>query len=216
MSLIVASAAIPLPGDPETEGDREDRYASIARDALTVAYDPDEEPLFGGPTARAETAAALLAVASLESGFRRDVDRGEGRQRGPAWCLMQIELGSRGRNGKTPLRVVLDEGGYRLSRDASEGLGGEDLTRDRQSCFRVGLRLARRSLNACRSSPLFDRLAAYTSGSCDRGKAASRARLRRARAWVARSKPPVLDALVFEGLREVSQESNFTYGFALP
>jgi Transglycosylase SLT domain len=48
----------------------------------------------------------------------------------------------------------------------------------------------RASLNACRARPEDERLAAYASGRCDRGFAASRARLALGRALLAGHPPP--------------------------
>ncbi len=52
------------------------------------------------------------------------------------------------------------------------------------------LETMRASLNACRARPADERLAAYASGRCDKGLAASRARLSLGRALVARQPPP--------------------------
>ncbi len=208
MSLILASAVLPVPGRWEGEAERSARYRAIAEDVLAVAYDPQERPAFDGPLGRAKSASVMLAVASFESGFRRDVDLGEGPDggNGPAWCLMQIELGRKGRKGKTPLRIALDDdGSYRFTRNPGEGYGGEDLVKDRRACLRVGLRLIRSSLNACRYLPVHERLSAYASGSCDRGKQASRTRLGRGYRWIA-SKPAPLEDEDFLRLKDPPPE----------
>jgi len=110
----------------------------------------------------ARTAALLLAVSFHESGWRRDVDLGRGklaRGSGRDSCLMQV-------------RVTTDE--HRA------------LTADRRRCFRLGLERLQRSLNACRHLPRLDRLAAYASGACDRGRLESRARMKTADDFEAR------------------------------
>ena len=138
------------------------RYEEIARAAARVAYDPATPPLFRGPRGRASTMALLLAVASHESGFRRDVDLGIGklaRGSGTDSCLLQIRVGK----GKT-----------------AEGWTHEDLVGDREKCFRAGHSLIKRSFGACRRLPLLDWLGAYTRGRCARDEPLSRARLGRA------------------------------------
>jgi hypothetical protein len=124
------------------------RYAEIARAATAVVFDPGARPLLAGPHARSQTLAILLSVAFHESGFRRDVDLGIGplaRGSGTDSCLMQIRVG----RGNT-----------------LEGYSHGDLTADRSKCFRVGLRLLRHSIGACRSLPRLDWLSAYARGQC--------------------------------------------------
>src|ERR1700761_7071563 len=58
---------VPLYAQPnELPDEVMDRYESIARDAATVALDPDEAPLFEGPDGRTRTALLMLSVASFE------------------------------------------------------------------------------------------------------------------------------------------------------
>jgi hypothetical protein len=124
------------------------RYAEIARAAARVAFDPESRPLVAGPRARTQTLAIMLSVAYHESGFRRDVDLGLGalaRGSGKDSCLMQIRVG----RGTT-----------------EEGYGHEQLVAERDKCFRVGLRLLRRSIGACRRSSPLDWLSAYARGQC--------------------------------------------------
>ncbi len=137
----------------------EQRYREIVTAAASVAFDPQEKPVFIGPHGRQRTLALMLSVAYFESGFRRDVDIGEGkfaRGGGMDSCLVQIRVGA----GRTP-----------------EGWDHRDLVEDRTKCFRAGLRIMRSSFATCRSSPVPDRLAIFTSGACDRGLAQSRARV---------------------------------------
>lgn len=181
----------------ETTSETLERYKSIARDAISVVYDPTETPLFSGPQARAKTLATVLSVASTESHFRRDVDFGIGEQskgdHGRSWCLMQIQLG-REINGKTRTRIVLNDSGYSFTRNPSEGLGGEDLVADRKSCFRAALHMMRVSLRTCSHLPPEERLSVYASGNCISGRKASRIKMNRANYWLRSSAPPVNDA----------------------
>lgn len=92
-------------------------------------------------------ALTTLAIAIHESGLRAEVDDGRERGSGTDVCLMQI----------------------RTNRKRADQLAA-----DRRECLRVGMRIARGSLSACRHLPWNDRLAAYASGTCDAGRAASR------------------------------------------
>lgn len=169
----------------ETQSDAEKRYSEIASDAVAVVYDPNEPSLFKGENGRARTLALLLSVASSESDFRSDVDTGVGRHSkgdgGKSWCLMQVQLSKAGKDGKTSTRVLLDpDGGFRFSYDPKEGLGGEDLVKDRKMCFRVALRMMKRSFETCVNNPESEKLAAYTAGNCEKGKNSSRRKYNRA------------------------------------
>jgi len=187
---IIVSAASPeraatedaFPGWSETVAERKGRYASIARDVEELVFDEKTRPVFGGPHGRARTAALLLAVAYHESGFMKDVDigpcyRGKSGQStrcdsGKSACLMQIRIA----DGKTP-----------------EGYTREDLFQDRKKCFRAGLRLLRSSLGMCKHLPLKHRLAAYASGSCDKGLPGSEVLMSLAEKFVVVSKIPGKD-----------------------
>jgi hypothetical protein len=154
---------VPLHAHPETTEDTTARYESIARDAATVAYDEGEEPLFPGAHGRAETAVLMLAIASLESAFKKTVDDGVGRgDHGRSYCLMQIHVG----DGTT-----------------REGWSGPDLVADRARCFRAALHVLRGSFAACHRLPLEDRMSAYASGHCFEGAEVSRVRIGRALGW---------------------------------
>lgn len=99
--------------------------------------------------AREQDSLALttLAIAIHESGLRAEVDDGRVRGSGTDVCLMQIRTSKR---------------------------RADQLAADRRECLRTGLRIVRGSLSACRHLPWEDRLAAYASGTCDAGRAASR------------------------------------------
>jgi hypothetical protein len=138
------------------------RYESIAKDFATVAMDPSEKPAFEGEDGRAKTALLMASIASFESGYRADVDTGRTRgDHGASWCLMQIQV-----VGKT-----------------REGYTGEDLTKDRTKCFRVALRIIRDSFAMCKEKSIEDRLAGYTSGTCKDNEPLARNRFGRARAY---------------------------------
>lgn len=153
------------------------RYEEIAKAISEVAFDPTEAPLFTGPHGRARTAALLVAVASVESGFRRDVDLGIGpkaRGSGIDSCLMQVR----------PSRNAL----------TSEGWTWRDLVEDRQKCFRSGMHVLRRSLATCAKDPILDRLAAFTSGKCGEGLPGSRIRMSLAQKLFSTRPPSERDA----------------------
>ena len=157
------ASAPQLPGYEETADEKTERYRSIAEDLYRVVYDSEIQPLFGGPKARAHTAALVLGVAFHESGFAKDVDVGPcyvGKVRGitrcdggRSACLMQILLDHR----KTP-----------------EGWSQADLFADRTKCFRAGLGQLRKSMTACSSLPADYQLSAYATGVCGRGFAVSK------------------------------------------
>ena len=139
----------------------EARYQDIAADLDLVTSDPDEKPLFAGPTGRAQTALLMLAITRFESGgWRGDVDQedepsGDG---GRAWCLAQLHA---------PY--------------------ADDLT-DRVSCFRAMLRALRDSWALCPSEgwDVARHLTGYTRGRCveDEPEAQHRAALA-TRTWLA-------------------------------
>ncbi len=190
----------------ESPEDAAIRYRSIASDAVAVVYDASATPMFPGPEGRARTLALLLSTAFNESGFRRDVDYGLGAHSkgdsGRSWCLNQVQLGKAGPDGRTSTRIVLDGPRHRFSFDG--GLGGEDLVRDRQNCFRVAVSIMRSSFNQCQRLPMEERLSVYTSGDCRRGRASSRARVGMAMFWMWRHAPPFQDAIVMRSLSDRS------------
>jgi hypothetical protein len=146
------------------------RYESIAADAVAVAFDDAETPLFSGPEGRTQTALLMLAVASFESHYEKKVDEGRGLgDHGSSYCLMQLHIGK----GAT-----------------REGWKGPDLTADRKLCFRAGLHVLRASFGACRALAVDDRLSAYASGHCFADAVISRSRVYRARAWRVNHIPP--------------------------
>jgi hypothetical protein len=154
----------------ETLDDVHARYESIARDAVSVAFDEAEAPVFSGPEGRTQTALLMLSIASYESGYRKKVDGGTTLgDHGHSYCLMQVRVGS----GIT-----------------REGWSGPDLIADRRLCFRAGLHILRSSFGACRTLAVDDRLSAYATGHCFADAAISRSRVGRARAWREAHVPP--------------------------
>lgn len=208
VTMILTAAPMEKPAyyadSKETQEERAARYNSIATDLLEVAYDAQEAPLFKGNDGRAKTAALLLSIASFESGFRKDVDIGVGERskgdHGRSWCLMQVQLGEANAAGHTPTRIVLTpDGTYDWSYTLGKGLGGEDLVRDRKSCFRAALHMVRVSFRACGRLPLEQKLRLYVSGSCDAGAPQSAHRVTRAMSWFKKFAPPVSDQEVVLG-----------------
>lgn len=96
----------------------------------------------------------------------------------------------------TPARIVMNDGGdgYEMTTDQTRGHSGQDLIADRELCFRAGIRQLRRSMGACKNLPTLDRLSAYASGSCDKGREASRRRMGAAVRWMSERPPPMNDA----------------------
>lgn len=152
---------------PETQHEAERaRYEQIASDAVEVAFDPAEPPIFAGPGGRVRTAVLMLSIASYESAFAKDVEEGKRRgDMGASWCHMQINLGVG--------RIVLEGDEWRWPTKPDEGFSGSDLVRDRQLCFRVGLHMMRHSYKRCRN------LSIYTSGKCQQDEPKAGARMKR-------------------------------------
>lgn len=184
----------------ETKEEGAARYAEIASAAITVAYDPSEDPFVTGPTGRAQSLAILLSLAWFESGFRKDVDLGRGPvargDKGRSWCMVQVLLGNPDKDGKTSRRVVLTkDGGASIVTDKTKsvGWGGEDLVADRTKCFRVGYRFLRKSFRACPGQAFDDRISVYGAGACLKNWEPSQVRIRHAKRWLALSGPPERD-----------------------
>lgn len=168
----------------------QERYEGIASDAVAVAYDTDEAPLFPGSQGRAKTAALILAIARLESDYSVKVDDGRIRgDHGSSFCMMQIHIGSR--------HVVLEGDTWRYG-TKDEGWTGADLLADRRKCFRAGLHFARQSVRSCGN------LSLYTSGRCSTTEATARERFALAKSiWPS---VPVDDADVLAEGMEASAE----------
>lgn len=216
MSLMVSVAPpgrkLYIPEAQETVDDATSRYADIAKDVAYVVWDPVEKPIFYGSRGRERTAMVLLAVATFESSFRRDVDLGIGSMSkgdgGKSWCLNQVNLGKLNANGSTPIRIVVTPGGgFKFTDHQDEGWSGQDLVDDRQKCFRSALAILRSSFASCSKNPIEKRLTQYASGHCDQGEEASRIRMGLALRWMSTKLPTFKDEDVFAWLRE---ETNST------
>jgi len=174
VSYLVAAMTtwVPRHAHAEPKDETLERYEAIAQDAVMVAFDEAEEPVFPGPTGRAQTALLMIAVASLESSFKRNVDDGTRLgDHGRSFCLMQIRVA----DGVT-----------------SDGWRGRDLVRDRTKCFRAGLHILRGSFNACHTLAVQDRMSAYATGHCTEGEEHSRLRVNRALDWWGTHEVPTL------------------------
>ena len=192
-----------IPEAVESVEEAEARYNSIAYDAMSVAYDPQEKPLFSGSRGRARTVMVLLATGLYESAYRRDVDlriggfaQGDG---GKSWCMNQINLGKADADGGTPNRIIVTiGGGYKFTTKSYEGWSGVDLVQDRQKCFHAALAIIRSSFAATSGLPLEDRLKVYASGRLDRGEEASHRRMGLAMRWMATKSPQFRDSEVIQ------------------
>jgi hypothetical protein len=158
-------AALPqYPGWEETAEDKFARYTEIAEALYHVTYDRKTKSLFVGPRGRARTAATLLALAFVESGFAKDVDKGPCSKKRPkgmdcdggrAAGLAQIELGD-----ETTM----------LERHGVEGKTKADIFGNRELMFGIELVLVRRSYQSCAKYGPDWALNSYASGSCTRAK----------------------------------------------
>lgn len=200
-----------IPEATETVEEAKARYDSIASDAMMVAYDPQEKPLFHGSRGRARTLMVILSASTFESSFRKDVDLGIGKlaqgDGGKSWCLNQIQLGKVDAEGNTPNRIVVTiGGGYKFSNKPNEGWSGTDLVQDRQKCFHAALAVIRSSFAATSKLPLEDRLKVYASGSVDKGEEASRRRMGLAMRWMATKSPHFKDSEVLDWINSQQED----------
>lgn len=188
----------------ETEEEGRNRYLSIAKDAISVAYDLNEKPIFPGPYGRSKTLAVMLAIAESESAFRKDVDYGIGKYArgdgGRSWCLMQIQLSSPVK-GKTRIRLDLNTEYFNYVSHAS-AIGGEDLVSNRKLCFRSALRMIRKSFDICSRSKVENRLSMYTGEGCSSKSPKSKYKMTKAINWLKDKIAPLND---MEVLRELSK-----------
>ena len=103
-------------------------------------------------------AALITAIAVTESRLDKKTQFGITRgDRGRSWCLMQMNIGK----GKT-----------------AEGFTGEELVNDLNKCLLTGFNAAKRSMGACQNTGAYtDRLAAYTTGTCQSNEKHSRMKM---------------------------------------
>ncbi len=190
----------------ETLDETNSRYRMIARDAVSVAFDPNESPLFEGPQGRIRTVALFMGWSTLESGgYRRAVDYGVGNKaRGDhdsSWCLMQIHLSEPDHvDFHTWSRVVMRGDLYDRIDDGHTGWGGEDLVYDRTKCFRAALHMLRESKRICRTLPESEQFSIYAGGNCIRGRSSSRERFLKAQDLFA-TRPTLTDIDVLQDLK---------------
>jgi hypothetical protein len=158
-------AALPqYPGWEETADDKLARYTEIAEALYHVTYDPKQKPLYVGPRARAHTAATLLALAFVESGFAKDVDKGPCSSKRPRG--MDCDGGNAAGLGQ----IRLDDGQSILAIHGVEGKTKAEIFGDRELMFGIELFMVRRSFQSCRRYGADWSLNVYASGSCTRSK----------------------------------------------
>lgn len=189
----------------ETPEEGKTRYEEMADDAISVAFNPNEKPLFEGKYGRSKTLAVMMALSFFESGYRMDVDTGVGTlsrgDHGNSWCLMQVNLGKErivsSKDGvivkSTKDRIMLDSDFYSYTTDPSVGYGGRDLVENRRICYTVGLHMIRRSFKAGALRPVDERLRVY-AGNTNEATEKSKVRIRKAQRWLAQFPPPLEDA----------------------
>lgn len=135
----------------ETAGERRERYQQIAEDVAAVSMETS-----AGARQQATTAAYLVAVAWLESGFAKDVDVGP-------CAAARVRRGfCDGGRAKTLWQLQAVEGWP-----------------ERREAARTAVRMMRRSFRACSALPVTERLTAYAAGICNSrsGKVRSRERV---------------------------------------
>lgn len=118
-----------------------------------------------------KTAEAIARVSSTEPLFPVDA-RGEERTAtllvSLAWYESRFKPSAKSKNGRWYCLYQVDKGHFA---DPEKALSDPEL------CTRTAVRLLRESLNRCKARAPDDRLAAYTSGQCDRGGPESRYRM---------------------------------------
>ncbi len=145
----------------ETATEKQARFESIAQDIQEVVWHEDETPMFQGPNGREKSAIFVATYAFYESSFRKSVDTGTRLgDSGRSWCLMQLNLGKKGKT--------------------AEGWIGQDLVNDRTKCIRAGYHVMRRAMGACSKLPVAERMASYVSGNCDTKRDVAAFRYRKA------------------------------------
>ena len=167
-----------VPEASESKAQAEERYHAWSEVIAKEVYE-NNNTLYKGSEGKKKTVALVLSIMKYESGFRRDVDLGIGRERlaksgwndhGRSWCLMQINLGKKHvqKNG-----VWMDDSAI----NTEEGYSGRDLVSDRIKCVRSGINTLRKSLATCGNLPARDWLRAYASGNCNDGERESVGRM---------------------------------------
>jgi hypothetical protein len=176
-----------IPEAKESYVQEAERRREIVSAIVDRSFDPTAPSLFKGDTGRSASAMFLLVKMYAESGFRRDVHLGLGREKyaktglndsGRSWCLGQIMLG---------LKTVPWNGQWATdsATTTDEGWTGRDLVGDTNKCVTATLRVLKRSFDACKKLPPDQRLAAYAAGTCEseKGQKISEIRFRAYRHW---------------------------------
>lgn len=185
------AAAPQLKGWEETVEQKTERYESIAKDIFEVVYDPAAKLPYRGKRGRAYTSALLVAIAFMESGFAKDVDKGPCYRQGSFWTRCDGGLSA----GLWQARIGAGE--TLLSIHGIDGLKQADLFADRKQQVRVALHMVVRSFKACRLLGPEAALNVFASGSCSRGQAPALARLKVAKRALANRPPTWTDDAVF-------------------
>lgn len=158
----------------ETTEETSDRYESMATDAMKVAFEPSETPLFPDKNGRTRTALLMIAIAKWESGYIKRIDDGiclKGEcDGGLAACIMQVHT-----NGSLVLDSPFHPGEYSFAfqrtkewreEHKAEILNKDSLIKDRKMCFRAALHMLRESFRICKYMPVEDRMGIYTGEGC--------------------------------------------------
>ena len=166
VSWLTAAMLAWVPPQHGKEGPEAQRYADLARNVLTVAYDPIERPLIEGAKGRSKTALLIASIMGFESAYRTDVQSGEKRGKAGDACYMQVIVPK----GKR-IRLLFD---FAARKDTYEWIPygapqeesawtTEDLVglNHVDNCIRTGVHIARESFHICHD------LSLYTSGLCN-------------------------------------------------
>lgn len=183
-----------VPEAKETKIEAEARYESIAQDIQTVIS--EEEPLFKGPQGRIKTASVILSIMFHESGFRKDVDLGAGKQAkgdgGNSVCMMQLNIG-KGRTFSWNTKKLRPALPADPPDEVMEGWTAKDVLADRKKCIRAGYRIIKLSFGATSGLPALEWLRVYASGRSDAGSKESRSRMGLALKYFGEHKPDFVD-----------------------
>ncbi len=155
MAFVPPDRSITIPSHPETVQQRTQRYRSIAHD-IVLEVQAQPKPLPG--LSRRQTMALVLAVGIGESGLAPDADYGP--------CYREGLYRGRCDAGRSVTMWQL-----MLPRKLHKQYFG-----DRRQAIRYAMRIMRLSMQACRHREMRHRLAAYCSGSCNKGGQGSAAR----------------------------------------
>lgn len=177
------AAAPQLKGWEETAEQKTARYESIAADVYSVVYADGAKRPYRGKLGRSYTAALLISIAFMESGFARDVDKG------PCYRNGSFRFRCDGGRSVGMWQAQLGEGETLLAIHGIEGLKQADIFADRKVAVSIAMHMVVRSFKACRLLGPEAALNVYASGSCSRGQTGGLARLLTAKRLL-RNRPP--------------------------